>query len=101
MSRRNGNDEGQYTPREFTPAEAEAMEQSLDAQMVEHVKELLANLWKQGRINIDVRMQGENALSAAVAAVENPALRNLTPQQGARLANEQWARDQRRADRDF
>lgn len=101
MSRRDALTSVDIRPREFTPAEAEAIEQSLDAQMIEHVKELLCTLWKQGRVNIDVRMMGEHALSAALHVVENPELRNLTPQQGMTLSNQQWQRDQRRNSRDF
>lgn len=101
MSRRIGTGQGPVEAFEDTPAGQQAHQQANEEYICEQAKELLASLWKQGRINMDVRMQGENTLSAALHAIENPHLRNLTPQQGARLANEQWARDQRRIDRDF
>lgn len=101
MSRRNGTIDGDDEIVLWTEEEGGAIRQSLDIQMVEHVKELLCSLWKGGRIDIDTRCQGENALSAALHAIENPDLRNLTLRQGATLANRQWMRDQRRSGDEF
>lgn len=101
MRRRNGNESHCTLEPPLTAEEAEAVEQGWEAQRMEHVKEVLTNLWKQGRISIDTRMTGENALSAALHAIENPGLRNLTPQQGMTLANEQWLRESRRNSREF
>lgn len=101
MSRRNGVGAGDGGEYPWTEGAWRAIEQSLDMQMIAHTKELLCTLWKGGRIDIDTRCQGENALSAALHAIENPDLRNLTLRQGATLANQQWMRDQRRDSSEF
>lgn len=101
MSRRIGVGQGPVECFADTPQGQREHQQANDAYICERAKELLCELWKGGRIDIDTRCQGENALSAALHAIENPDLRNLTLRQGATLANQQWVRDQRRSSRDF
>lgn len=101
MSRRIGLDEGYEEQEPWTPEEALAIEQSLDMQMIEHVKELLCALWKQGRITIDTRVAGDSALGAALRAVAQPAVRNLTLKDGLTYSNDQWLHNQRSTSREF
>ena len=101
MSRRNGNGEGRSEHQPWTQEEALAIEQSLDVQMLEHVKELLCTLWKQGRIHIGARSAGDAAVGAARHAVENPARRNITLDEGARVGNAQWFAQQEALNHDF
>lgn len=85
----------------WTAEEVLAVEQSLDRQMIEHVKELLCTLWKQSRITMDARMEGEIALSAALHAIEHPDLKNIGLGEGAALSPSQWWKSQRSHDREF
>lgn len=85
----------------WTPEEALAVEQSLDMQMIEHVKELLCTLWKQSRITREARTAGENALSAAYHAVERPDLKNIGMRDGSALSAQQWWKSREGQDNEF
>lgn len=101
MSRRNDTGEGADHPQGWSPEEALAIEQSLDLQMIEHVKELLCTLWKQGRISIAARAAGDSALSAARYAVEYPEERDLSLLQGELLSHVHWLGNQEGRTREF
>lgn len=101
MSRRDYDwSPGVHTP-EWDPEQKQAIEQSLDRQMIEHVKELLCTLWKQGRITIEVRTAGDSALGAALHAVECPNTTPITLSEGQQLSGQQWLREQRSNSREF
>lgn len=101
MSRQIGIGHGPQECFADTPEGQAAQQQAHEAYLCERAKALLSELWKAGRIHIDCRIQGEAALSAALHAVENPGLRNLSQGQGAALANHQWLRELRRSGHDF
>lgn len=101
MSRRNGNGEQQSAWRPWTEEESQAIEQSLDMEMIAHVQELLCTLWQQSRISLEARTAGESALSAAAIAVEQPQRRQVTTMEGLQVSNQQWLAKQRSNDRDF
>lgn len=101
MSRRESNGERQGQDQAWTQDETLAVEQSLDLQIITHVKELLCTLWKQSRITTRVRTDGEAALSAAQQAVEHPDLKNLNVSDGAALSPRQWWTTQGEHDREF
>lgn len=71
-------------------------QQASDSYAVMRTKELLCELWKEGRITAEARFMGENVLSAALHALENPSLAKLGTTHGAKLANAQWHREQER-----
>ena len=81
--------------------DAAAREQAVDSYTLTRAKELLCELWKQGRITADVRFTAESVLSAALYAVENPEARNITQHQGAQMSAAQWLRGQRRINEPF
>lgn len=76
-------------------------QQSNDIYVLQRAKEILVDLWKAGRITPEVRFTGENCLSAALHAVEEPSARKLTIAHGALLAGEQWQREQERNRNEF
>lgn len=79
----------------------QAQQQSSDISTLQRAKELLCDLWKQGRVTIEVRFAAENALSAALYAVEAPAQRDITLAEGAYYSGEQWKREQEAKNREF
>lgn len=79
----------------------QAQAQASDLFTLQRAKEILARLWKDSRIDMYVRTEGEVALSAALYAVENPNLTKITKRIGAIAAGEQWAREQEAKNREF
>lgn len=88
-------------PREEAQREMEIRSVEADRQTLIEAKHILRSLWKQSRINLDVRSEGEMALSAALFALDAPAVRNVSMRMGALKAAEQWREEQARRDLPF
>lgn len=101
MSRRTQVLDGFVPTNELTQDESNALAQANDCYVLQRAKEILCDLWKEGRIHINVRAEGDVALAAALHATENPEARGITQFQGEKLANEQWQREQERKDEEF
>jgi hypothetical protein len=78
-----------------------SQQQASDSHLLEEAKVLLAWLWLNNRVTLEVRSAAEAALSAALYAIEFPGLRRVGMEQGKSLAAQQWLKKQREADREF
>lgn len=88
---------------EYRPSseDAQAQEQAADTYTLTVAKELLCDLFKQGRITAECRFAGENILAVALHAIENPDLRKLASALGPRLAMAQWVKEQGKQNEPF
>lgn len=91
-----------YEGNDWQEGEREPVQQqSSDIFVLQRSKELLCELWKQGRVTAEVRFAAENALSAALEAVENPVLKKVTLAEGAYYSGQQFQREQARKNEEF
>lgn len=101
MSRGTQELQGRYVSREQSLEEAQMQAQAADIHTIQRAKELLCDLWKQGRVKIEVWTEGGAALSAALHAVEDPSIKSASLALGASLSNEQWLKEQRSKNEPF
>ena len=81
--------------------EREALDMAWEITTLARAKQLLTDLWQQGRLDITARSAGENALCAAILAIEEPHLRRVNALQGQKYALAQWQKEQERKNREF
>ena len=75
--------------------------QASESDILEQAKQLLCDLWRENRIDMETRSAGEAALSAAHHAVEFPGIRKVGMKQGASLSERQWMKKQQDKDNAF
>lgn len=80
---------------------SEAQSQASDTFVLQRAKELLADLWKQGRIDTQVYASGSVCLAAALFAVEHPDVQGVTKRMGQLWGVKLDEREQEAKGREF
>lgn len=89
MSRQTQALDPSWIQQEFTAEEQAAQEQAVDCHLLEAASTVLVALRKSGRLTSAAYNAGIAALSAALHATENPSVKQINLEWGARLARAQ------------
>jgi hypothetical protein len=94
MSRHTQALDPSWLQRELTAEEREAQEQAADCFTLDRAKDVLTALRRSGRLTSAAYDAGVAALCASLHATENPGIKQINLEWGARLARAQAVKRQ-------